>query len=658
MRIAFLVFPLVLVASGCSSGTAYRQMAEAGATDDASNGIPDLGNGFPDLSNRVSDSAINVDDAPASDSATKVGDAPAGDSATKIGDAPSDESATKIGDAPTDGMVAAGRDGQADASIGMDLGATGAESGREQVADAGVADGSADLGRDIGQASATDGARLDGVGMGGAAGHVSVLQHHNNATRDGFYVDSALSRTAVSTLHIDPAFPSATIFGPTYAQPLYLAGTGGDPDLVIVATEQNHVYAFAASSGGKPVWDQTLGMPLPKSRLATLKAGCGNIDPLGVTGTPIIDPATRTIYVDAMTIASANATAQHLVFALDARTGTIESGWPVDLNSTAVSGSTTFYSLAQNQRGALALLGGKVFVPFGGHVGDCGDYHGWIVGISTSQPTQVSAWASRALAGGVWAPGGISSDGNALFFATGNTENQANTFSTPPTWQDGETIFRLPPSLVFSGQTADYFTPSNWAALDDADTDIGGTAPMVLNIPGATPSALIIGLGKDGNAYLHDRSNFGGIGSPLVLASVATGTIINAAAAYTTPKGSYVVFKGAGKNCPSGQSGGLAAIKIAAANPPAISMAWCGGPATQESPAVSATDAQGTDAVVWIVGNDNKLYGLDGDTGKSIFAGGTSTDAMSSVQKFETPIIANGRVFVAANNQLYAFAPN
>jgi hypothetical protein len=181
---------------------------------------------------------------------------------------------------------------------------------------------------------------------------------------------------------------------------------------------------------------------------------------------------------------------------------------------------------------------------------------------------------------------------------------------------------------------------------------------VVLNVAGATPSALVIGLGKDGNAYLLDRSNFGGITSPLGLASVASGSIINAAAAYTTAQGTYVVFKGTGKGCPSGQSGGLAAIKIASANPPAISMAWCGGPATQDSPAVSATDAQGTDAVVWIVGNDNKLYGLDGDTGKSIFAGGTNTDTMSSVQKFETPIIANGRVFVAADNQVYAFTPN
>ena len=540
------------------------------------------------------------------------------------------------------------------------IGSCSSSEGQQQAADAGETPDAAktDVGADVARDTPKDGAADTASSTGGASGHVSVLQHHNNASRDGFYVDSALSKAAIANLHINTSFAGATISGPTYAQPLYLAGAGSDPDLVIVATEQNHVYAFNATSGGKAVWDRSLGTPLPKSRLATLRNGCGNIDPLGVTGTPVIDAATRTIYLDAMTIASVNATAQHQVFALDARTGAIKSGWPVDLNSTAMSGSTTFNSLAQNQRGALILLDGKVFVPFGGHSGDCGVYHGWIVGVSTSDPTQVSAWATRAVAGGVWAPGGISSDGQSLFFATGNTENQTNTFAAPPTWQDGETIFRLPTSLVFSGQNADYFTPSNWAALDNADTDIGGTAPIVVHVPGATPSALVVGLGKDGNAYILDRSNFGGLGSPLVLASVASGEIVNAAAAYTTPNGTYVVFKGTGKSCPRGPSTGLAAFKIAAASPPTASMAWCGGPSTQDSPAVSATNAAGTDAVVWIVGSDNKLYGLDGDTGKSIFAGGTRTDTMSPVQKFETPMVANGRVFVAANDQVYAFTPN
>lgn len=541
-------------------------------------------------------------------------------------------------------------------------GAPGLSDAPEDQTGSAVADGVGDRARSGDPDTSAAGREASAVsaeasGTGGAAGRVSVLEHHNHPSRDGVFVDPALSRGAVAGLHVDPAFAGATIAGPTYAQPLYLAGGAGGRDLVIVATEQNHVYAFDAATGGKAVWDTTLGTPLPKSRLAALRPGCGNIDPLGVTGTPVIDATTRTLYLDAMLIASANATAQHQVFALDADTGKIRSGWPVDLNSKVSSGGTPFNSLVQNQRGALALLDGKVFVPFGGHIGDCADYHGWIVGISTQDPTQVVAWSTRALAGGVWAPGGISTDGKAIYFATGNTENQANTFTAPSEWQDGETVFRLPPSLVFSGQKADYFTPSNWAALDQADSDIGGSGPVLISVPGATPSELVVGLGKDGNAYLLDRNNLGGISDPVARVRVATGAIINAAAAYTTPTGSYVVFKGTGQSCPAGQSGGLAAFRISAASPPGVSLAWCGGPSTQDSPAVSATDAQGSDALVWIVGSDNKLYGLDGATGKAVFSGGAPTDTMSAVQKFVAPIVANGRVFVAANNQVYAFTP-
>jgi hypothetical protein len=480
-----------------------------------------------------------------------------------------DVAADPAGDAPFGPEVGGGRDSARDTPINSDSVFSNPDLGREG------ASSSPEVGRDLGSEAGA---------VGGASGRASVLQHHNHASRDGFYVDSALSKSAMAGLHVDPAFAQATTAGPTYTQPLYLAGESGGRDLVIVATEQNHVYAFDAATGGKPVWDQLLGTPLPKSRLATLRTGCGNIDPLGITGTPVIDPATRTIYLDAMLIASANATAQHQVFALDADTGKVKQGWPVDLNTTVKVGNTTFNSLVQNQRGALALLGGKVFVPFGGHIGDCADYHGWIVGISTEDPSQVSAWVTRTLAGGVWAPGGIATDGQSIYFATGNTENQANTFTAPADWSDGEAIFRLPPSLTFSGKSTDYFAPTNWAALDNADTDIGGSGPIIVDVPGATPSALVIGLGKDGNAYLVDRSNMGGISKPVVLASVATGTIINAAAAYTTPNGSYVVFKGNGKGCPAGQSGGLAAFKIAPASPPTVTMAWCGGPSTQDSP--------------------------------------------------------------------------
>jgi hypothetical protein len=514
---------------------------------------------------------------------------------------------------------------------------------------------------DVGGGSVSAGASARGgtagTGGGSSSVRVSVLEHHNHPSRDGVYVDAAFTLARAATMHIDSSFANALVAGPVYGQPLYLAADAAGPDLVIAASEQNHVYGFDAATG-TVVWDQTLARTLPKSALQSLRSGCGNIDPLGVTGTPVIDPATRTIYLDAMTSSDGTAaSAKHQVYAVNADTGAIKSGWPVDLNAKVNFDTTKFDSLVQNQRGALTLLGGKVFVPFGGHIFDCSDYHGWIVGISVADPTQVSAWATRAIAGGIWAPGGSSSDGSSIYFSTGNTENSANSFTPPGTWQDGETVFKLPPSLAFSNQNADYWVPTNWQALDKADSDLGGTAPVTFDLKGATPSKLLIALGKDGHAYLLDRTNLGGMAAPLADATVSTGTIINSAAVYTTSSGTLVVFKGAGSGCPSGQSGGLTAAKITAASPPTIAVAWCGGPTTVSSPIVTMTNDQGQDAVVWIVGSDNKLHGLNATTGQSLFSGGASTDAMSTVQGYQTAIVANGRLFAASNTQLYAFAP-
>ena len=565
---------------------------------------------------------------------------------------------TSGGSMPTGGALSTG--GMTSAAGASGSGGSKATGGTTAGGTSGKGGSKAAGGTGAGGTSSTGGfSATGGSGNGGSPGtHVSVLQHHNHASRDGVYVDTALTSASVANLHIDTSFASATLAGPTYTQPLYLASSGTGPDLVIAATEQNRVYAFNAATGAQ-VYDVLLGHTLPQAQLTSLASFCGNIDPLGITGTPIIDGASRILYLDAMTSSDGTAAnARHQVFALNADTGATLSGWPVDLNSKVpTTGGTSFDSLVQNQRGALALLGGKVFVPFVGHVGDCGNYHGWIVGISTSDPTQVSAWTTRAIAGGIWAPGGIASDGTSLFVVTGNTEANPNSFAPPGSWQDGEAIFRLAPSLATVSQNADYYVPTNWSTMDQGDQDLGGTNALVIDVPGATPSSLIVALGKDGKAYAVNRANLGGISAGLSVATVASNQIITAPAAYATANGSFVVFKANGSGCPSGQSGGLTAIKIGATSPPSINVAWCGGPSTNDSPAISMSNAQGQDAIVWVVGSDNKLHGLDANTGTSVYAGGTGTDTMSSVQKFVTPIVANGRIFVAANNQVYAFTP-
>ena len=470
----------------------------------------------------------------------------------------------------------------------------------------------------------------------------AVLQYHKNATRDGHYVDPAVRRSAAPRLHRDPAFRSS-VPGSTYAQPLFWAATGpNEKDLLFVATAQDRVYALDASTGAE-VWQRSLGAPVGRAQLP-----CGNIDPVGVTGTPVIDAASRTLFVDAMTTGDGGTQAHHRLAALSIDDGSMRRGWPVDV-AAAGPESFAFKAAVQNQRGALALLGGTLYVPYGGHFGDCGDYHGWVVGMPTGRRASARAWATRATGGGIWAPGGIASDGGSLYVATGNTFGASS-------WGDGEAVIRLGPGPSFSREPADFFAPATWAALDQADADLGGSGPILVDIPGARPSRLVVALGKDGNAYLIDRSRMGGIGGPVAARRVSADAIIGAAAAYATGRGTYVVFPGRGIGCPRGPAGDLTAIRIGATSPPTITIAWCADQHGRGSPIVTTPDGR-SEAIVWSVGagGDGRLRGFDGETGQVVFDGGGPGDAMSGVERYQTPIVAKGRIFVAGDREVYAF---
>ena len=498
--------------------------------------------------------------------------------------------------------------------------------------------------------SCTNPAKADGTacgtGLACSAGAClpagsSVLEHHNGSRRTGLYLDASLTRASAATFHVDPTFQAA-VTGAVYAQVLYVVDGPGGKDAVVAATEENYVYALDAASGA-PVWARSLGSPVALSKLP-----CGNIDPLGVTGTPVVDPVARRVYVAAMTTPDGGTTKRHLVFALSFDDGSVVQGWPVDVSATVSLPGTTFDSSVQNQRGALALVDGTLYVPYGGHYGDCGSYHGWIVGIPVAAPSSPSAWATGAVGGGMWAPSGVASDGTSLYTATGNTFGAT-------TWLGGEALLRFAAGPVFSGAAADYFAPSNWKELDDGDVDIGGTGPVLVDVPGARPSELVVGLGKDGNAYLASRADLGGVGGQLDAARVASDEIINAAASYRTAQGTYVVFKGSGSSCPSGQSGDLTAVRITATSPPGVVTAWCANQGGLGSPMVTTTDGS-AEAIVWSVGaeGDERLHGFDGDTGQVVFGGGGATDALGYVRRYHTPVLAKGRIFVGADGAVRA----
>ena len=468
---------------------------------------------------------------------------------------------------------------------------------------------------------------------GRAQGGVNVTQHHNHQSRDGLYVDPAFTTANAAGLTRDTAF-NGTISGNVYAQPLYIEGGPRGRAVIIAVTESNNVFALDAATGAM-VWQKNVAPPAQANVLP-----CGNLSPFGISGTPVVDLPTRALFFNAITQDALSTTVEHLIFSINVDTGNVNPGWPVNVNSNAVFGSTRFSSLAQGQRGALAIIGANLYVPYGGLYGDCGTYYGWVVGMPLNNPTQVMAWATSAHGGGAWAVGGIASDGVNPFVATGNTFGVS-------TWGGGEAILRLQPNLTLAGGTTDYWVPSNWQSLDSSDTDIGGSGALLVDVPGATPSNLVVSLGKDGNVYLLNRNNLGGISAPVAQAHVASAAIIQAAATYRTKKGTYVVFA---------NNNNLYALRIGASNPPTITNVWTVAENGRGSPFVTTTDGT-NNMVVWGIGSesDQRLHGFDGDTGSNVFTGGGANELMAGTRRFSTGIAARGRVYVANDNKVYAF---
>jgi hypothetical protein len=275
---------------------------------------------------------------------------------------------------------------------------------------------------------------------------------------------------------------------------------------------------------------------------------------------------------------------------------------------------------------------------------DCDLYHGWLVGVPINNPGGVTAWATSAIRGAIWGVGGIASDGANPFVTTGNT------FNTGGNWGGGEAVIRFQPGPIFSGSPTDYWAPTNWQSLDRSDYDLGGSGPLLVDVPGATPSNLVVALGKDSNAYLLDRSNLGGITAPVASSQVSGSFIIQAAATYRTNQGTYVAFRASG--------GTISTFRITATNPPTIiAFTWSVNRNGCGSPFVTSTDGT-NNMIVWVVGasGDQRLHGYDGDTGAAVYAGGGANELMAGTHSYSTTgIVARGRIYVAGDNKVYAF---
>nr|WP_246324668.1 PQQ-binding-like beta-propeller repeat protein [Petropleomorpha daqingensis] len=300
-----------------------------------------------------------------------------------------------------------------------------------------------------------------------AAGAGDWLGYHADPARTGAVAGPSPTGVQVAW--------AADLGGAVRGQPLVAGGT------IFAATETDRVVALDPADG-HVVWSTSLGTPLTD---VTDTVGCGNIDPLGVTSTGVIDTASNTLWV--VGEVSEGDAVHHRLFGLDLGTGSIRVS--ADVDPPLPPGQTPLHLL---QRASLALGNGRVYVPYGGHLGDCGHYHGWVVGADTGDPTQQVSFqvAPDGEGGAIWQSGGAPAldDAGNVFVSTGN----ANPFPSeePDPLRYAESVVKLGPDLQ---PLADY-----------KDPEAGGDEDLSTGNPVLLPGGRVFAVGKTNTAFLLD----------------------------------------------------------------------------------------------------------------------------------------------------------
>lgn len=325
--------------------------------------------------------------------------------------------------------------------------------------------------------------------------------------------EPALSPSAVASSSFGKLF-ATRVDGQVYAQPLVVRNT------VVAVTERDKAYGLDPVTGAVR-WRRDLGQPWSASML-----GCGDLAPdVGVTSTPVYDPATDSVVLLAKVV-PAGADVQHpqwQAHALDPVTGAERDGYPVTVaGAPSNDPAHPFSPLTASQRVGLLLLDGRVYAGFGAHC-DHGPYVGYVVGIGpgvgTGRPGVTGMWASETAAygeGGIWqSGGGLVSDGPGhILLATGNGISPPPSPGTTPPSTLGESVVRLQVAADGTLAARDFFSPANNAKLDQDDADLGSGAPLALPDGYGTTAVphLLVQVGKDGRTYLLDRDHLGGMG--------------------------------------------------------------------------------------------------------------------------------------------------
>jgi hypothetical protein len=505
-----------------------------------------------------------------------------------------------------------------------------------------------------------------------------VTTYHNDVSRDGANNQEYLLTTSnVNQASFGKLF-SCTVDGAVYAQPLWVPNVnigGGTHNVIIVATMRDSVYALDADTipCGNPYWHQTL-IPSGETYGASADLSSSDIFPdVGILGTPVIDPATQTVYLVTKTKTSSTNYIQRL-HALSLTTGAEAANSPVTISATSPGscegGATnTFNPLTENQRPGLALSNGMVYVSWASH-GDQGAYHGWVLGYQTANlaavPTVFNVTPNTASGfaycrGGIWMSGGapaFDAAGNMYVVSGNGAFDGASGSATLPTDFSDSYIKLSTPNLG----VLDYFTPFNQSTLDSNDADVGASGTSVL-IDGTGGGNYLVGGSKAGIIYVVNRENMGKYNT--TTDGVQQEWTTNPSShSFSTPafwnNSLYyfgVNFGGtlAGQMYTFNTSGGTFNTTAASATPTGFGFAGA-------TPSISGSSAT-ANGIVWAI--DTGQYGTS-DT-KTVAAGPTilhaydatnlgselwnssqnaSRDQAGNAVKFTVPTVANGKVYV------------
>jgi len=378
----------------------------------------------------------------------------------------------------------------------------------------------------------------------------------------------------------------AGVDGDVYASPLIVNGH------VIVATENNTVYSLDLFTGAV-VWQSHLGDPVDSASLP-----CGDIGPVtGITGTPAVDESSGRLYVVAFLRLH-----HHMMFALSLVNGSVLSQQDID-----PAGSTPS---VQQERGALAIGSGFVYVPLGGLYGDCGPYHGYMVAVPMAGGSPLVYRVPSSRGAGIWSAEGpaLSASGD-VYVVTGNGAARSS-------FDFSNAVIQLSPDLQ---GVRSYFAPSNWVALNASDIDLGALGPSLVG-------DMVVAVGKDGIAYLLRAGQLGGVGGQVSSRGVCGGAY-GGTAVFTS-----VVYV----PC----TDGLVALSVGASS---VNVLWRAGRPALGSPIVSA-------GAVWAIEpGSGILYALDPRSGAVVFSIG-----LGGAMHFSTPAATDGFVVAPAGRQVVA----